>query len=136
MNIRPTGQLADRGGGADRGLYTVDTVYNREPSDREPRLGGSAMTTRLRVAIELAFGSAFALLLLGRLMGCAKPAPADFKPPPSPVQAVPAVGEDVPLYLDEIGRVVAREMVSVQPQVSGRITEIQFVDGADVKTGD
>lgn len=94
------------------------------------------MTTRLRVAIELAFGSAFALLLLGLLMGCSKPAPPAFVMPPSPVQAAPAVGEDVPLYLDEIGRVVAREMVSIQPQVSGRITEIRFADGADVKAGD
>ncbi|HEY3226246.1 MAG TPA: efflux RND transporter periplasmic adaptor subunit, partial [Planctomycetota bacterium] len=94
------------------------------------------MTTRLRVAIELAFGSAFALLLLGLLMGCSKPAAQAFAPPPSPVQASAAVGEDVPLYLDEIGRIVAREVVSIQPQVSGRITEIHFADGADVKAGD
>ena len=43
---------------------------------------------------------------------------------------------DVPLYLEEIGKCVAREVVSIEPQVSGRITAIHFVDGADVKTGD
>jgi multidrug efflux system membrane fusion protein len=31
---------------------------------------------------------------------------------------------------------VARELVSIQPQVSGRITAIHFVDGADVQVGD
>ena len=31
---------------------------------------------------------------------------------------------------------VAREVVSIQPQVSGRITQIHFTDGADVKIGD
>jgi multidrug efflux system membrane fusion protein len=47
-----------------------------------------------------------------------------------------AVAATVPLYLDEIGRCVARERVSIQPQVSGRITQIHFTDGADLKTGD
>jgi multidrug efflux system membrane fusion protein len=49
---------------------------------------------------------------------------------------VPALARDVPVYLEEIGKCVAREMVSVQPQVSGRITTIHFSDGADLKTGD
>jgi multidrug efflux system membrane fusion protein len=48
---------------------------------------------------------------------------------------VTALAQDVPIYLDEIGKVVAREVVSIQPQVSGRITRIHFTDGADVTTG-
>jgi len=47
-----------------------------------------------------------------------------------------AVTRDVPIYLDEIGKFVAREVVTIQPQVTGRITKIHFTDGADVKTGD
>ena len=47
-----------------------------------------------------------------------------------------AITQDVPVYVDEVGRCVAREAVSVQPQVSGRITEIHFTDGADLKKGD
>jgi multidrug efflux system membrane fusion protein len=43
---------------------------------------------------------------------------------------------DVPVYLDEIGTCVAREMVSIQPQVSGRIKEIYFADGAELKKDD
>ena len=44
--------------------------------------------------------------------------------------------------LSEVGQLdisrecVAREVVSIQPQVQGRITEIHFTDGADVKKGD
>ena len=46
-----------------------------------------------------------------------------------------AVTQDVPHYIDAIGKFVAREVVSIQPQVSGRITQIHFADGADVKVG-
>ena len=47
-----------------------------------------------------------------------------------------ATTEDVPFYIDAVGRIVAREVVSVQPQVSGRVVKIQFADGADVKAGE
>ena len=70
------------------------------------------------------------------LTACAKKDPAPFERPPSPVTVATAISEDVPMYLDEVGHTVAREVVSVQPQVSGRITEIHFVDGADLKKGD
>src|SRR5258708_28773633 len=56
--------------------------------------------------------------------------------PPAPVSVVEATTRNVPVYLDEVGRCVAREVVSVQPQVSGRITEILFTAGADLKKGD
>ena len=68
--------------------------------------------------------------------GCAKKDPPAFDRPPSPVTVTAAVSQDVPVYLDEVGRTVAREVVSVLPEVSGRITEIRFTDGADLKKGD
>ena len=68
--------------------------------------------------------------------GCAKKDPPAFDRPPSPVTVAAAVSQDVPVYLDEVGRTVAREVVSVLPEVSGRITEIRFTDGADLKKGD
>jgi multidrug efflux system membrane fusion protein len=52
------------------------------------------------------------------------------------VTATEAITRDVPTYLDAIGKTVAREVVSIQPQVSGRITKIHFTDGANVKKGD
>jgi multidrug efflux system membrane fusion protein len=76
-------------------------------------------------------------LVLGLLLtACAKKDPPPFERPPSPVTVATAVSMDVPVYLDEVGHTVAREVVSVQPQVSGRITEIHFADGADLKKGD
>jgi multidrug efflux system membrane fusion protein len=83
--------------------------------------------------------SATVLLALASLVvfaaGCDRQAPASFERPPAPVVVATAVGEDVPNYIDAIGKFVAREVVSIQPQVSGRITKIHFTDGADVKTG-
>jgi multidrug efflux system membrane fusion protein len=35
-----------------------------------------------------------------------------------------------------VGHTVAREVVTVQPEVSGKITEIHFADGANLKKGD
>jgi multidrug efflux system membrane fusion protein len=67
---------------------------------------------------------------------CAKKDPPPFERPPSPVTVATAVSQDVPLYLDEVGHTVAREVVSVQPEVSGKITEIHFADGAELKKGE
>ncbi|MFL6258281.1 MAG: efflux RND transporter periplasmic adaptor subunit [Thermoanaerobaculia bacterium] len=68
--------------------------------------------------------------------GCRQQAPPAFERPPAPVAVAAAVARDVPVYLDEIGKVAAREVVSVQPQVSGRITRIHFSDGAHLRKGD
>src|SRR6266513_3675204 len=59
-----------------------------------------------------------------------------FDRPPAPVSVTAAVMQDVPNYIDAIGKTVAREVVSIQPQVSGRILKIHFTDGANVKKGD
>lgn len=87
----------------------------------------------------LAVALTASLLLLG---GCTNGGAAEQKAgalpqrPPAVVTVSAAVTQDVPVYVDEVGRCVARESVSVQPQVSGRITEIHFTDGADLKKGD
>ncbi len=77
-----------------------------------------------------------AALFIVNLTGCANKAAQSFTRPPAPVQATVAIAQDVPTYLDAIGKTVAREVVSVQPQVSGRITKIHFTDGANVRKGD
>src|SRR5438552_9736413 len=70
-------------------------------------------------------------------VGCTnKAAQSGFDRPPAPVTVTAAVTQDVPTYLDAIGKTVAREVVSIQPQVSGRITKINFTDGANVRKGD
>ncbi len=78
-----------------------------------------------------------ALLSLLALTGCMnRAAPAGFARPPAPVTVTEAAMEDVPIYLDAIGKTVARETVAIQPQVSGRILKIHFADGANIKKGD
>jgi multidrug efflux system membrane fusion protein len=47
-----------------------------------------------------------------------------------------ALSKDVPVQLYEFGRIVSPETVDVKPQVSGRITEVHFTEGQDVKKGD
>ncbi|HKC25929.1 MAG TPA: efflux RND transporter periplasmic adaptor subunit [Thermoanaerobaculia bacterium] len=89
----------------------------------------SIRASRLRLRL------AAVLLLPLAAAGCAKKAPA-FQRPPAPVTVVSAASRDVPIYLDEVGKVVAREVVTVQPQVGGRILEIHFEDGADLKKGE
>src|SRR5437870_7641351 len=69
--------------------------------------------------------------------GCTnKAAQQGFERPPAPVSVTEAVMQDVPNYIDAIGKTVAREVVSIQPQVSGRILKIHFTDGANVRKGD
>lgn len=74
-------------------------------------------------------------IALAVLAGCRHEAPPAFERPPAPVSVIEAVSRDVPVYLDEVGKVAAREVVSVQPQVSGSITEIHFTDGAHLRKG-
>ena len=55
--------------------------------------------------------------------------------PPPLVTVVKATAQDVPRYLDEIGRNAAFESVTVTPQVAGRITERHFQDGENLRKG-
>jgi multidrug efflux system membrane fusion protein len=85
------------------------------------------LSTRLFVAV----------LAAALLTACVNnKAQQSFERPPAPVQVAAAVTQDVPTYLDAIGKTVAREVVSIQPQVSGRIIKVHFADGANVRKGD
>ena len=87
-----------------------------------------------RLVIGLSLAASSVMLF----SGCANKAAQQggFERPPAPVSVSAAVAEDVPTYLDAIGKTVAREVVTIQPQVSGRITKIHFTDGANVRKGD
>jgi membrane fusion protein, multidrug efflux system len=95
-----------------------------------------------RLALMQASGSplkviqTLGLLLTAFLAGCDRKAPASLERPPAPVSIAAAVTRDVPVYIDAVGKIVAREVVSIQPQVSGRVTKIHFTDGGDLKAGD
>lgn len=71
------------------------------------------------------------LLLLAGAAGCGKAGEAPVATrPPTPVAVFAATARDVPRYLDQIGRCVASEVVTLEPRVTGTITEVLFEDGA------
>lgn len=82
------------------------------------------------------FALAAAVVALFATVGCSRSnvqaAPA--MPPPL-VTVVKANAQDVPRYLDEIGRNAAFESVTVTPQVGGRIVERHFQDGENLQKG-
>jgi multidrug efflux system membrane fusion protein len=75
------------------------------------------------------------LLAALAFLGCAKPAPKPSEPPPVPVTATAAVVKTVPVQTRVIGKVKAIATVSVRPQVTGRLTEVHFKEGAYVTKG-
>jgi membrane fusion protein, multidrug efflux system len=79
------------------------------------------------------------VLGLGLLIaiGCgrsAQPAAAPQRPPTVTVSDV--VVQDVPYYVDQIGRCAASDSVALTPQVAGLIESAHFKEGQDVKKGD
>src|SRR5262245_37303459 len=89
----------------------------------------------VRYKIRLKKNKALTLMAMTALFGagCGKKQAMSFDRPPSPVTVAAAVTQDVPVYLDQIGKCVAREVVEIRPQVSGRIMNIHFADGANIK---
>src|SRR5258708_19006028 len=74
----------------------------------------------------------FALQIAASGCNRANPQASGPRLPPVPlVSVVKAQTQDVPVYLDEIGKSFAFESVTVTPQVGRRITQRQFQDGAD-----
>lgn len=81
---------------------------------------------------------ALAALVLGLLttVACSKSNVQAAPSMPAPlVSVVTATTQDVPRYLDEIGRNAAFESVTITPQVGGRITERHFQDGDNLTIG-
>src|SRR5258708_14877116 len=99
------------------------------------------MNTKIRTNWKLRYERldfSVALLSLLTLAACSKnnvqaAGPAGL---PAPlVTVVEASAQDVPRYLDEIGKNTAYESVNVTPQVGGRILERHFQDGENLKKG-
>src|SRR5215217_5833308 len=84
---------------------------------------------------SLSYRLGIVLVISAALAGCVNKAQPNFARPPAPVVVSTAVSQDVSNYMDALGKIVARETVAIQPQVSGRIEKIHFTDGANVKRG-
>ena len=79
----------------------------------------------------------FAAVALMTTLACSR-SKVQAAPPSMPaplVTVVKATAQDVPKYLDEIGRNAAFEAVTVTPQVGGRIVERHFQDGENLRKG-
>lgn len=99
--------------------------------------------TKQIVSAALLVAAAGAIVTVAGLAGCDREqkgggmgAVAAMERPPAAVFTAAALSRDVPVYLEQIGRTAAREMVTIRPQVGGRIVAIHFEDGANVKKGD
>ncbi len=75
---------------------------------------------------SLCFRLGIVLVISAALAGCVNKAQPNFERPPAPVVVSTAVSQDVSNYMDALGKIVARETVAIQPQVSGRIDKDSF----------
>jgi multidrug efflux system membrane fusion protein len=62
--------------------------------------------------------------------------PAATQPRPVPVVAAPVAKRDMPIYLEGLGNVIAYKIVTVKPQVEGRLDKVLFREGQAVHQGD
>jgi membrane fusion protein, multidrug efflux system len=96
-------------------------------------------TTKLGIRTYVFFRNAklaFAATLLLTAGACSRGNVHAAPAMPAPlVTVVKATTQDVPRYLDEIGRNAAFEAVTITPQVSGRIVERNFQDGENLHKG-
>jgi multidrug efflux system membrane fusion protein len=77
------------------------------------------------------------ITLLGTAAGgCERPAPPAATPPPVPVVLLSVSTEEVPVAVDEVGRVEASNSVTVLPRIGGQILTRHFVEGQAVSAGD
>lgn len=91
-------------------------------------------STRQLLYVPILFAAALVLHLL--TTGCSKSNVQAAPAMPAPlVTVVNATAQDVPKYLDEIGRNSASESVTVTPQLAGRIVERRFSDGENLHKG-
>ena len=88
------------------------------------------------VLLYVSIPFATVMLLLLATAGCSKSNVQAAPAMPVPlVTVVSAAAQDVPKYLDEIGRNTAFESVTVTPQLAGRIVERHFSDGENLHKG-
>jgi multidrug efflux system membrane fusion protein len=70
------------------------------------------------------------------LAGCGQKAEPPAPMAPKNVLVTRVRTMDVPIQVHEFGRISSPETVNIQPQVSGRVTEVHFVEGQEVHKGD
>jgi multidrug efflux system membrane fusion protein len=114
---------------------TQDVPPGENPSPRAPARGRRRWLWAGLGAAALA--AAALLALRGRPSGRGSPAPsAEAGQRPVPVAAAVVKREDVPVFLEGLGSVVAYRTVTVKAQVDGRLDQVFFREGQAVRRGD
>lgn len=115
---------------------TFDETRERPSGQRKP-------VSRVRLAVGLVLMALLIALLGGGLWGFNYMREqgtaayfASMVPPPTAVSAAPAQSGPMPRYLSGIGSLTAVRQVDVAPEVAGRVSEILFEAGGEVKAGD
>ena len=94
---------------------------------------------KVRAIHKAALSLGFALLLCGALASCSrgqKDAKASGPPPAVPVGVAAVKQRDFPVYLTGLGSVTAFNTVSLKTRIDGQITQVNFVEGQEVKEGE
>lgn len=86
--------------------------------------------------IILAAGGIGAAFYTGEPVGAMEQDGQQEPPPPMPVDFITVAPEQVEIWKNFSGNVVAVDRAEIRPQVEGRITEIRFTDGQTVNKGD
>ena len=114
----------------------MDAMTPREAPNFESRTATRSRSRRFVV------GSLAALVILGTATAFwYRPTPkldaaAARRDAAIPVMVVSAARADVPVWLDGLGTVQAYNSVTVRPQIDGKLIEIDFREGQDVRIGD
>jgi len=69
------------------------------------------------------------------IAGCSKKEAAQ-EIPPRPVKVATAFTKDVPIYIDTFGNLASPNNVDIICQVTGKVKEVHFKEGYEVKVGD
>jgi multidrug efflux system membrane fusion protein len=108
----------------------LDLFETQKLLRREGRSPGNLRRQLMAAAALLLLGGGYAFW-----HASAKPAP-DMAPPPARVSTLALEPHSVKPFADFSGRITAVDYAEIRPQVSGRITEIRFQDGQQIKAGD
>jgi multidrug efflux system membrane fusion protein len=94
------------------------------------------MRKRPIVLVVTLLVAAGAALTMQHVVRARQPAPPVPPPPAIPVVAATVMSQDVPIYLQGVGTVIAYNNVVVRSQITGQLTSINFTQGQAVHAGD
>lgn len=95
----------------------------------------SAYVSKNKGILKLILIIFLAMYITAHIKGCQEEMEAN-RVYPRPVQTTHAVKKDVPLYVDSFGSLSSPEDVDIKAQVTGKILEVNFEQGAEVAAGD